>query len=373
MLIKAMPVILSFSVYIFFYLDTNPNFVYLLIITSYFIGALLVSSFIRKEDPSKGALIMGLGIVSLGPVHTVNLAQEPEIVPFLLIGLWLQISMSYIKNFNKWSFQDANHTFLHGTWVAATSVVGVSVLFYYPQEPFVSKLIAVLAAFLWAGYAVLSIYTFQKLIFSKIDLERIHGGILLTVVATQSVVIVMEWTFDLLKTAELILISIGILFYLGSIGVLIIRYARNTWTIVDDWKNTNCIVHGALSITGVAWLNIGASSSSLGIYWLLVFIVFLIIELMELYRASQRIKHLGISQGIYVYHPSQWARIFTFGMFYYFTTICKPLIPVNDGYLTVVDASLLILGPVIILLTIIQLLIMGYPILMKATEKAPGN
>ncbi|WP_221563803.1 hypothetical protein [Alkalihalobacillus sp. TS-13] len=373
MFIQAMPVILSFLVYIFFYLDTNPKLIYLLIITSYFTGALLVSSFVRKEDPSKGALIMGLGIVSFGPVHTVNFIQEPEIVPFLLIGLWIQISISYIKHFNKWSFRDANHTFLHGTWVAATSVVGVSVLFYYPHEPFVSKLIAVLAVLLWVGYAVLSIYAFQKIIFSKMDLDKVHGGILLTVVATQSVVIVMEWTFDLLKSVELILMSIGIVFYLGSVGVLIIRYARNTWTIVDDWKNTNCIVHGALSITGVAWLNISVPSSSFRIYWLLVFSVFLLVELMELYRAIKLIKLLGVYQGIYVYHPSQWTRIFTFGMFYYFTSICKPLIPVTYGYIGVIDVSILLLGPVIIILTIIQLLIMGYPILMKVTEKAPGN
>src|SRR5699024_3291045 len=88
----------------------------------------------------------------------------------------------------------------------------------------------------------------------------------------------------------------------------------------DNWANTNCIIHGALSITGLAWLTVYPQTSSfIQMFWWLTFILVIIIEIIEVVRMISRIRHYGLGHGIGIYHVSQWSRNFTFGMFFAFT------------------------------------------------------
>src|SRR5690625_5162246 len=91
-------------------------------------------------------------------------------------------------------------------------------------------------------------------------------------------------------------------------------------TLVDDWTNTNCIIHGALSITGLAIIVSDSFTPSFVIVlWFVVFILLGIVEMIEVVRAILRIKLYGWNKGVFTYHISQWSRNFTFGMFYAFT------------------------------------------------------
>jgi hypothetical protein len=117
----------------------------------------------------------------------------------------------------------------------------------------------------------------------------------------------------------------GVSFYIISALLIIKRYSKlGTWSIRIDWNNTNCILHGALSITGLASLvSHLLTKQSVVMLWICVAIVFLIIEMVELCRLFARIKYDGWKQAIFVYDVSQWSRVFTFAMFYTFTYLSK--------------------------------------------------
>ncbi len=57
----------------------------------------------------------------------------------------------------------------------------------------------------------------------------------------------------------------------------------------------------------------------LATYWGLTLAVFVIVEAFELGRFAARVAAFGWREGVLIYDVSQWARNFTFGMFYAFT------------------------------------------------------
>src|SRR5690606_9654592 len=98
------------------------------------------------------------------------------------------------------------------------------------------------------------------------------------------------------------------------------RYLRGGWSLVHDWNNTNCILHGAMSITGLAAaLTLSVPLGFTVLVWGWVLAVFVVVEAVELLRAVKRVSALGWKEGVLSYHVSQWSRNFTFGMFYAFT------------------------------------------------------
>src|SRR5690625_7991126 len=46
------------------------------------------------------------------------------------------------------------------------------------------------------------------------------------------------------------LIGLGFIFYTLSSILIVKRYMLSAWSLVNDWKAPNCIIHGALSIIG---------------------------------------------------------------------------------------------------------------------------
>ncbi|PKR84800.1 hypothetical protein [Heyndrickxia camelliae] len=70
--------------------------------------------------------------------------------------------------------------------------------------------------------------------------------------------------------------------------------------------------------------------------WVWPMIAFIIVEGIEIARSIQRIKRYGWKKGLWIYHTSQWARNFTFGMFLAFSMhlplqgTLTPLRNVND-------------------------------------------
>ena len=183
------------------------------------------------------------------------------------------------------------------------------------------QVIAGVNTFFWILFFLCCTYQFKQLLRFPAKYP-VHGVILLSTVATQSIVIVWTESYpSLSRTVMLIVLGIGIIFYIFGICLLGMRYKRrNQWSLVEDWTNTNCIIHGALSITGLALVPLQfLSADAMTIFWLIVFSLLLIVEGMEVTRAVLRVRSLGWKKGIFTYHVSQWSRNFTFGMFYAFT------------------------------------------------------
>ena len=117
--------------------------------------------------------------------------------------------------------------------------------------------------------------------------------------------------------------------YAIGLGLILRRYVGGeTWRLADDWDNTNCILHGALSISGLAAVvSDHFSAQALLVFWLIVVAAFVIVEAIEVLRLFVRVNALGWRRGLFVYDVSQWARNFTFGMFYAFTLAFAERVP----------------------------------------------
>src|SRR5690625_4277031 len=125
---------------------------------------------------------------------------------------------------------------------------------------------------------------------------------LLSTVGTQSIIILLNNAFFQFPSYFIIgVIVLGLLFYILGIIQMIKGYLiRQNWTLADNWANTNCIIHGALSITGLAIVTTGMFTSlSISIFWLVVFLLVILIVNTEVEMALRRIRFYRWSDSIY--------------------------------------------------------------------------
>lgn len=212
-------------------------------------------------------------------------------------------------------------SFIIGSWIAGISVLSNVVVKYFPDMSVAVQVVMLFNTMMWLGFMASCVYQFKEMV-KRPTAYSTHGVVLLSTVATQSVVVFWVKVYPSLPEGLLIgAISLGTIFYLIGFTLMIVRYVRgNRWTLIDDWPSTNCIIHGALSITGLAIVSSGMlSGRMIMFFWLLVFVLLIGVEWLEMVRAVKRIQKLGWKKGIFTYHISQWSRNFTFGMFYAFT------------------------------------------------------
>ncbi|EQB34700.1 MULTISPECIES: TDT family transporter [Virgibacillus] len=277
-------------------------------------------------NPSSGAIIMALGIFLFVTIDAFPFLENIKlffVFIFLYIGMLIYTLITiqlFHKDFLISLLINPVNSFVIGTWIAGISVLSNVIMKYLPEfHRFVQGIVCV-NTLLWLGFLLICLYNFKRL-YKKSQKYPVHGIILLSTVATQSMVLSWLPFFQQIPIKLIkIIIMIGLLFYGLGILLIIFRYSRNNWSLLDDWTNTNCIIHGALSITGLAIVSSHLLSADLIlIFWLLVFILFLLVESIEIVRGIKRVSNLGWKKGIFTYNVSQWSRNFTFGMFYAFT------------------------------------------------------
>lgn len=283
---------------------------------------------IKIINPASGAVVMALGIFLYAAIDGFTWVNHitGKILTVSLIVLAAIIYKSlFTQLLNKpYIFAIIGnhvHSFVIGSWVAGISVLSNVIVKYFPDMNVGTQVIMLINTLLWLGFLANCFYHFKELM-KRPTAHSAHGVVLLSTVATQSLVIFWVKAFPSLPEGLLIAVmSLGTFFYLIGMTLIVLRYARgNPWTIIDDWTSTNCIIHGALSITGLAIVSSQLMSGmSIMIFWLIVFVVLLGVELLEMVRAVKRIQKLGWKRGVFTYHTSQWSRNFTFGMFYAFT------------------------------------------------------
>lgn len=283
-----------------------------------------------KIEPASAAIIMAIGIFLIGTIEAFPFLNEHlgKALAFILLMIWVIIygllSFQFLhQDFIIPFIKHPVKSFAMGTWIAGVSVLCNVFLEYFPSIIKLTQIMALLNSLLWLLFLVTCIYNFKKLLCDETDYS-VHGILLLSTVGTQSIIVLLNNVFfELPILFSEILIIMGFIFYLFGM-FLISKWTatKNDWIITEDWSNTNCIIHGALSITGFAMVTTQTFTPfTINLLWVTTFVLLVGIEFVELVRAKSRIRKYGWNKGVLSYDVSQWSRNFTFGMFYVFTLI----------------------------------------------------
>lgn len=270
---------------------------------------------------------MAIGIITFDVLSQfqwiTHLIRRLIIMELLIIALYLMcffVKCAIEKQFNIFTANAVNQ-FGIGTWVAGSSVLAILFLQEYPSWHIVIWACSFCALFFWPVYLIISFKNFWDILLKKIKLHT--GSILLLTVSTQAVVLLthalIASAFPLSITQTLIFL--GYVFYV--IGIVIIgKYliSHQKKRLFLGWNNENSIIHGALSISGLAsTVTHSINDKIIFSTWILATCFFIFVESFSLIKMYYRIKIAGLIRGIFVYNLSQWTRIFTFGMYYSFS------------------------------------------------------
>lgn len=263
-------------------------------------------------------------IAALGQFPFPELASR--IVALSLLVIWVFIAFSYARSGVRGelvhALQQPANAFAVGTWVAGSAVLGRALFETLPGWRPLEVALWVVAATLWVWYVGLLMPAFRA-VWRAPGEQGANGAILLATVGTQSLVVSGEAVLPggMPRWVAAALIVLGYLFYAVRLVPLARRYLwQRQWNLDDHWDDTNCILHGAMSITGLAVVQSGALPGDWAVAtWVWVAMTFVLVESLEVARLIARARDYGWREGLLTYYVSQWARIFTFGMFYAFT------------------------------------------------------
>lgn len=271
---------------------------------------------------SAGSIVMAIGIFSLFALHRLPFTTVflERLLALELFIIWLYLALFYLKNnLNGILIQSREDQFGIGTWVAGSSVLAISCYIELLWIS-VSWMLLLIASVIWIIYLRLLYINLLEMLHNKF---KVTGIILLSTVSTQSIVILLNIVLAqrIPILINQILISFGyVLYFIGIFIFLSYFISEKIKKSILNWSNTNSIIHGALSITGLAGLVTNSINFKLIIAtWVAASTLFVCIEGISLIYLLNRIKSFGWSKGIFIYDTSQWSRIFTYGMYYAFT------------------------------------------------------
>lgn len=269
---------------------------------------------------------MAIGIFSLDALQQLPFVSKliSQLITLELFVIWLYLVRFYINSYFNGIFvngiKSITKQFGIGTWVAGCSVLAILFLAEIPSWRIVILLLTLFAFVIWLFYLKLIFINVALILYKK---KQIYNGIiLLSTVSTESIVLLFSSLSHKIPIfINQILIVSGYIFYL--IGIMIIArfsFAIKLKRLVLGWNNTNSIIHGALSITGLAGTLTNSINDKVIIYtWWMATCLFVLVEGISLIKLVYRIRIVGLNRGIFVYTVSQWSRVFTYGMYYAFT------------------------------------------------------
>lgn len=293
----------------------------------------IVSEIVRHQfnkknysTTSAGSIVMAVGIFSLEalqklPFYTPFIAK---LITLELSIIWLYIIASYLICYFKQHFSihmnRISNQFSIGTWIAGNATLGILFLQEFPSSLTIIFILALLTTIIWIWYICLVVNNLLKM---NRKLYNAHiGSILLATVSTQSIVLLFNFvTSDKIPiTANQILLVLGCIFYIVGLIIIIRHHFHISYRkSIIHWNNTNCIIHGAASITGLATLMTHTVPIGVIIFiWIWTSTLFLLVEGISLVKMVKRIQMGGLLRGVLKYNISQWTRNFTYGMYYAF-------------------------------------------------------
>jgi len=308
-----------------------------------------------------GAIVMAGGIFAAAALQRIpqgNLLTQPLAV--VLIAGWAIIAGAIVMTATKGGI--GAHTgpvigsFAIGTWVAASAVAARMAMLAAPAALWLADLLFAASVGVWVWFMPRAVRNFGRIILARTAETQPTGIVLLTTVATQAVALLAFRLFPAVapvRDAAAVLMGLGGVCYAVGTGVILRRYLGNPgWRIVTDWDNTNCILHGALSITGLtAVVSDCFDIGLLAPFWALTLAVFIAVETIEVMRLVARVRAFGVREATLVYDTSQWARNFTFGMFYAFTAALAGGFKLASAYPAIgaITAAIVGLGQYVVL------------------------
>jgi hypothetical protein len=275
----------------------------------------------RAVPAGAGAAVMACGIFALAALPALPRAaalRQPLALAVFVLWALLALRFAAGRKSDEPRLRPPMARVAVGTWIAGTAVTAALVATAVPGWTLLAALLVAVALALWPWYLRLVVEAVRKV--AGDARQPVTGSILLVTVATQSTALLCAIFTrpPALPALMVALIALGAVFYLAGAG-LIARAWLNAprWRLDEDWDNGNCILHGAVSITGLAAVLSGAVSASVCLaLWLFAAAMFAMIESVELARLALRLRRHGWRRGVLCYDTSQWARNFTFGMFY---------------------------------------------------------
>lgn len=285
--------------------------------------------FLRRKlsiEPAAPAIIMAFGIFFIGAFEYFTFLNRKDDFFVLLysvitfIVLFMMILTYSEANKMKELMKQPIRSFALGTWVAALSVFCIVIKMYTETFlPWLQFLTVVNMMFL-SCFLFIYVRSFIYLCTTHKTI-KVDGIVLLSTVSIQSGVLMIYHMFgSFVLPIFPWMIGLGMGCYMVGFVLIIRSYAKINWTLADDWANTNCIIHGALSITGLAIVMTDAFSFRITFFvWGVTVVFFLFIEGLECARVWKRYKRYRLRHGLFNYHVTQWSRNFTFGMFFAFT------------------------------------------------------
>src|SRR5690348_14919536 len=275
----------------------------------------------RAVPPGAGAVVMACGIFALAALPALPggaLLRQPLALAVLV--LWALLALRFAAGWRKGDprLGPPLARVAVGTWIAGTAVTAALVAAALPGWTLPAALLVAIVLALWPWYLRLLAAAVRQV--AGDARQKVTGSILLVTVATQATALLCAVFTRPPALPHLMaaLVALGGAFYLAG-ATLIARAWRNAprWRLDEDWDNGNCILHGAVSITGLAAILSGAMPQPACLaLWLFAAAMFAMIESVELARLVLRARHHGWRGGVLCYDTSQWARNFTFGMFY---------------------------------------------------------
>lgn len=313
-----------------------------------------LSARLAAAPTASGGIVMAIGIAALAALPNARLSSAllEQALGLFLLALWALLAAAFAAAWREGSL--ARHTsppvgrFAIGTWIAATAVLCRLVTLRFPQWHWLSALLANIALLLWLWFLPAMLAGFREIAAGAARLKA-NGIVLLSTVSTQSLAIVLLSLFRegrLLFALVLALVVLGYGLYGLAASLVVERYVRGgSWRLADDWDNSNCILHGAMSISGLAAVLGGVFPPIVPLLtWIYAAVAFLLVEAIEVLRLWRRLRLYGFFRAVFVYDVSQWSRNFTFGMFYAFTLASMRHLPQAAVPSLVLDAQAVVAG-----------------------------
>jgi len=291
------------------------------------LSALVRSRFKHHRYSATAAFGM---VMAIGIFTDFSLPQLPFYSPLLarlvtleLLVIGLFLTSSYISSALNHHFRmhvaHPLRRFAIGTWVAGTALLSVLVTHTLPEMHLLDTTLAIVAIVVYLPYVALFVHGYYKLLRHPLK-QNANGVILLATVSTQSIVIALHSVFadSFPINVAIGLVAFDMIFLCsGLVLVALHYYTIRSWLLAIEWKNANCIVHGAVSITGLTLvLTSNFGPEVLLDVWEIALVLFVIIETLEFVRLCEREYSQGLRKGLLVYDVTQWTRNFTYGMFY---------------------------------------------------------
>lgn len=296
----------------------------------FFISSLLARSIFNKDNAiltSSGGIVMAIGIFTLDALPMLPFTTEFTSKLILIANtiIWMFLVFIHIRHIatQGLSFIEKNavNQFGIGTWVASSAILAVLYMKYLPSLYFIVDALSMFAFCIWLVYLRIISVNLHSMLTHQF---KLHTGIIfLATVSTQSIAIVMRALFGSLLPIQIyqLIIMLGISFYVIEILIIFKYYiSSKPRHIISHWSGANSIAHGALSITGLSVLMTNSFNDfTVNYIWIFASFLFITIEGISSIKFIFNLISFGLKETTLDYDVSQWARLFTYGMYYTFT------------------------------------------------------